>query len=99
MLDRLWSLFRVAAEPASVDGDYEPVYGLPRLAVEEWLAHNPQLREEYELRAWLARNPPAWHEFETSRRERAIANPAEILKEPAELLGGRRPAAEPGRQA
>jgi hypothetical protein len=60
-----------AAEPAALDGDYEPVYGLPRLAVEESLAHNPQLREEYELRGWLARNPPAWHEFETGRRERS----------------------------
>jgi GrpB-like predicted nucleotidyltransferase (UPF0157 family) len=32
--------------------EYEPVYGLPRRAVEEWLARNPRLREEYErLRA------------------------------------------------
>ncbi len=34
--------------------EYDPVYGLPRRAVEEWLARNPRLREEYErLRASL----------------------------------------------
>jgi hypothetical protein len=98
MLDRLWNLFGAAAEPAALDGDYEPVYGFPRLAVEEWLAHNPQLRKEYEVRAWLAHNPPAWHEYEAMRRERAIDNPAEILREPVELLGGRGPS-EPDRQA
>jgi hypothetical protein len=30
------------------DGEYEPVYGLPKRSVEEWLARNPQLRERYE---------------------------------------------------
>ena len=35
--------------------EYDPVYGLPRRAVEDWLARNPRLREEYErLRASMA---------------------------------------------
>jgi hypothetical protein len=30
------------------DVEYDPVYGLPRRSVEEWLARNPRLRKEYE---------------------------------------------------
>jgi hypothetical protein len=59
MLKRLWRLFRIAAESAESHEEYDPVYGLPKRAVEEWLARNPQLREEYEVREWLARNPPS----------------------------------------
>jgi hypothetical protein len=28
--------------------EYEPVYGLPKHEVEEWLLRNPRLREKYE---------------------------------------------------
>ncbi|MDB5310451.1 MAG: Lactate 2-monooxygenase [Gemmataceae bacterium] len=48
MLRRLSRLLGTAGPDPPGDVDYDPVYGLPRHAVEEWLARNPQLREEYE---------------------------------------------------
>lgn len=38
-----------------VNGQYDPIYGLPRRAVDEWLKHNPVLKQEYDamLRARL----------------------------------------------
>ena len=48
-----WLLRRFGLVPqaAPFDGDYEPVYGLPRAQVEAWLALNPQLRKDYEVMA------------------------------------------------
>jgi hypothetical protein len=38
-----------------VKDQYDPIYGLPRRAVDEWLKHNPVLKQEYDamLRARL----------------------------------------------
>ena len=38
MLNWVRRLFGMAAESASSDAEFDPVYGLPRRAVEEWLA-------------------------------------------------------------
>lgn len=56
--------------------EYDPVYGLPRRAVEEWLARNPQLKEEHELLEWLARNPPLRREYEEARRQGLVTRGA-----------------------
>ncbi len=47
-MGRFMRLFGRSGGADSIRDRYDPVYGLPRLAVEEWLAHNPKLREEYE---------------------------------------------------
>ena len=70
MLKRLGALFGVAARPPSPYEEFEPVYGFPRREVEEWLARNPRLREEYAVQEWLARNPPLWAEYEAAQREK-----------------------------
>jgi hypothetical protein len=48
MLKRLQRLFGMVPEFASPSTKYDPIYGLPKWAVQEWLARNPPLREEYE---------------------------------------------------
>ncbi len=43
-------LVRLFQRPSTRSGfnlDCDPVYGLPRSAIDRWLAHNPQLKEEY----------------------------------------------------
>ena len=69
MLKQLARLFGLTPESASTDTEFDPVYGLPKRAIEEWLERNPRLREEYEVMAWLARNPPLGEEFETAVRQ------------------------------
>jgi hypothetical protein len=58
-----------ADQPEPTPTEYDPVYGLPRRAVEEWLARNPRLRQEYEVEEWLNRNPPLRAEYEAARRQ------------------------------
>ena len=48
MLKRLTRLLGMAAQPGPPPPVHDPVYGLPRRAVEEWLARNPRLKQEYE---------------------------------------------------
>jgi hypothetical protein len=43
MLKRLWSLLGLTTHVRTVDTVFDPVYGLPQRAVDEWLARNPQL--------------------------------------------------------
>lgn len=71
MLERLRRLFGTAGADG-LDGEYDPVYGLPKRAVEEWLARNPGLREEHTVREWLARNRPLRSEYDAALRERWI---------------------------
>ena len=73
MWNWLAKLFGKQDGPASPPVEYDPVYGLPRRAVEEWLARNPQLREEYKVREWLARNPPLNEDYEAALRRRIAA--------------------------
>jgi hypothetical protein len=68
MLKRLLTLFGTAAEATPPHAEYDPVYGLPRWRVEQWLARNPSLREQYEVDAWLARNPSLRQEADTLTR-------------------------------
>jgi hypothetical protein len=37
-----------AGRRAEYDGEYDPVYGLPKSALAAWLARNPALGEEHE---------------------------------------------------
>ncbi len=39
---------RPAAPAAEYDGEYDPVYGLPKSALAAWLARNPVLGKEHE---------------------------------------------------
>jgi hypothetical protein len=39
---------RPAGPLAEYDGEFEPVYGLPKSALAAWLARNPSLAKEYE---------------------------------------------------
>jgi hypothetical protein len=47
---------RLAGPRAEYDGEYDPVYGLPKSALAAWLARNPALGKEYE--AELPRGAP-----------------------------------------
>jgi hypothetical protein len=72
MLRWFAKLFGFGQSGSAQAPDYEPVYGLPRWAVETWLAHNPQFRPEYEMLEWLARNPPLRQEYERARQQGLI---------------------------
>jgi hypothetical protein len=39
---------RPAGLGVEYDGDYDPIYGLPKSALAPWLARNPALGKEYE---------------------------------------------------
>jgi hypothetical protein len=69
MLWWLWKTCGFGRNGSTHEAKYDPVYGLPRRSVEEWLARNPQLREEYEVQEWLARNPPLRREYEETWRQ------------------------------
>jgi hypothetical protein len=43
---QLGRLLGLADQPSPADTEYDPVYGLPLRAVDEWLARNPRLREQ-----------------------------------------------------
>ncbi len=81
MWNWLERLFGKADRSAPADIEYDPVYGLPKRAVEQWLEHNPQLRQEYEIKGWLARNPPLHAEQEAAKRQRSARLPSPALRE------------------
>jgi hypothetical protein len=46
---REWLRLIGLSDSADPIGDqYDPVYGLPRRSLEEWLARNPDVKDEYE---------------------------------------------------
>lgn len=53
-------LFGATAGAGRARGQYDPVYGLPRRAVEDWLARNPAIKRDYEaaIRDWPAGHGP-----------------------------------------
>ena len=53
---------------ADMQAEFDPVYGLSKRAVEEWLARNPRLWPQYATALWLVRNPPLRTEYEAARR-------------------------------
>jgi hypothetical protein len=67
MFQWLRKLLGRESEPVSAATDYDPVYGLPQHAVEDWLAHNPRLKKEYAVPQWLDRNRPLSKEQEAAR--------------------------------
>lgn len=69
MLKGLKRLFGMDADAAGSGGDYDPVYGLPRRAVEEWLARNPTLRQQHEVEEWIARNPPLRQKYQAAQQQ------------------------------
>ena len=93
MLERLRSLFGTAAESLSLDGEYDPVYGLSKRAIEEWLARNPGLRAEYEVKKWLAVNPPLREEYDAELRELCIESRGPVNEDA--LLGEVKPPPPP----
>jgi hypothetical protein len=72
MLRWLLKSFGFDRDSSAEQSPYEPVYGLPRRAVEEWLARNPRLKEEYEVLEWLARNPPLKQEYEAAQKQQNV---------------------------
>ena len=48
MLKRLWRLLGLTTPVRPVDTTFDPVYGLPQRAVDDWLARNPRLRKPSE---------------------------------------------------
>jgi hypothetical protein len=73
MLRWLGNLFGMASESARIRVEYDPVYGLPKARVEEWLARNPRLKETYAVQQWLVRNPLLRSEYEAARRRLVLA--------------------------
>jgi hypothetical protein len=59
MLERLWRLFGIATDSEPPRAHYDPIYGLPRRAVEEWLARNPRLRDQYKVQKLASPQSPA----------------------------------------
>ena len=45
---RLFRYLRANVHPAASPVLYDPVYGLPKSAIDAWLAHNPELRRHHE---------------------------------------------------
>ena len=45
MSKRFGSLLGFSEQASPADTQYDPVYGLPLRAVDEWLARNPRLRK------------------------------------------------------
>lgn len=46
MVKSILNLFDVSTNESKID-KFEPIYGLPKPALEEWLSLNPQLKAEY----------------------------------------------------
>jgi hypothetical protein len=47
MLKSLFRLFGIDADSTELD-KFEPIYGLPKRSLDEWLSRNPKLKKEYE---------------------------------------------------
>jgi hypothetical protein len=57
MLRSMTSLLGLGKKPTELD-KFEPIYGLPKRSLDEWLSRNPQLKKDYdeELAARLQRS-------------------------------------------
>ena len=57
MLRSMTRLLGLGTEPTELD-QFEPIYGLPKRSLDEWLSRNPQLKRHYdeELAARLQRS-------------------------------------------
>lgn len=57
MLKSPFRFFGIATDTTDLHA-FEPIYGLPRRSLNEWLSRNPILKQEYEakLRAYDLRN-------------------------------------------
>jgi hypothetical protein len=49
MFNKIVRIFQ-RTKPNHERDKYEPIYGFPREAVEEWLSRNPQLKVQYDQR-------------------------------------------------
>jgi hypothetical protein len=49
MLKSLFRFFGIAKESAELD-KFDPIYGLPKRSLEEWLSRNPTLAKEYKAK-------------------------------------------------
>lgn len=41
--------FGAGGKPVPPPLPYDPVYGLPKSAIDAWLAHNPELRRQHDF--------------------------------------------------
>lgn len=57
MLNSSFRVFGIGTDPSELD-EFEPIYGLTRRSLDEWLSRNPELRKKYyiELAARLQRS-------------------------------------------
>lgn len=55
MLKLLLRFFGIVKDDSILD-NFDPIYGLPKRALDEWLSRNPKLKKEYEselmARSW-----------------------------------------------
>src|SRR5688572_7920797 len=92
MWKSLLRFFGVSRGTDSIRDQYDPVYGLPRRAVEDWLARNPQIREEYEAVLRARVRPAESGAVVPDERYRAVRHDlgreARLRPEPVEEGGG-----------
>jgi hypothetical protein len=48
MFKSLFGFFRIGADSSELD-KFEPIYGLPKRSLDEWLSRNSLLKKEYEI--------------------------------------------------
>lgn len=60
MLKSMYRVFGIGTDPVELN-KFEPIYGLTKRSLDEWLSRNPELRKRYEseLAARLQRSRPA----------------------------------------
>jgi hypothetical protein len=73
MLQWLRNLFGTAARSTSADEQFDPVYGLPKRAVDEWLARNPRLGEEYTVQGTAGTQSPLREEYDAALKQEILA--------------------------
>lgn len=49
MCESLRRFFSVGNAPTELDA-FEPIYGLPKRSLDEWLSRNPRLKKEYDAK-------------------------------------------------
>jgi hypothetical protein len=47
MFKKILRAFGIGADPSELD-KFEPIYGLTKRSLDEWLSRNPELRNKYE---------------------------------------------------
>ncbi len=48
MFKSLFRVFGIGADESELD-KFEPIYGLPKPSLDEWLSRNPELKKKYDI--------------------------------------------------